>query len=101
LKPIEFEIQRAILGYLKAKKIFAKRMEIRGLHKGRKNPATGCPDIIGVLPNGRALMIEVKTKKGKLSEEQEDWLHASADAGALVVIATSLDDVINALEAAG
>lgn len=98
--PKESEIQRMILEWLKAKKIFAKRIPTQGLRNSRTNPAKGCPDIIGVLPGGRSLAIEVKSKSGRLSDDQKDWLNQSAEAGAMVIVAQSLDDVINALEIA-
>ena len=59
----------------------------------------GKPDIIGVLkPHGRALFIEVKRPgRAKLSKDQATFLLRFLHAGAICIVAYSLDDVINAL----
>jgi Holliday junction resolvase len=97
---LEFEIQRDIMLYLMSVGIFAKRIATQGLRGGRANPAKGCPDILGVLPGGRSLMIEVKTKRGRLNADQEKWLHEASQVGALVIVAESLADVVNAIDEA-
>ncbi len=63
----------------------------------------GMPDICGILPPqfgqpGRALFIEVKTPKGRVSEAQTIWLVKAVEQGALAFVARSLEDVIEALE---
>ena len=56
----------------------------------------GTPDILGCL-RGRLFGIELKAPKGKLSEGQVSW-HAQAQrAGALIVMARSVDDVVKGL----
>jgi 2-phospho-L-lactate guanylyltransferase (CobY/MobA/RfbA family) len=54
----------------------------------------GVSDIIGVLPGGRALFIEVKAARGKTSPDQDSFLADTANAGALSFVAKSLEDVI-------
>jgi hypothetical protein len=61
----------------------------------------GIPDIIGVIPGGRSIMIEVKTPKGVVSPEQSLFLEKYQTAGALVFVARSPEDVVNALSEAG
>lgn len=55
----------------------------------------GSADIIGVLPGGRALFIEVKTNSGKLHAHQERWLSSVERCGAAVLVARSAKDAIN------
>ena len=98
----ETDIQRDILAWLAAQGILAWRMGMGGLKTGtgtfRKNPAKGLPDILGILkPSGRLLAIEVKTAKGKPSLDQLRWLDDFAKAGALAILARSVDDVMHAL----
>ena len=58
----------------------------------------GISDILGVLPGGRMLAIEVKTERGKLSPHQERFLKNIADAGGLAFVARSFDDVVKTLQ---
>ena len=51
----------------------------------------GAPDIIGILPDGRFLGIEVKIPKGRVSEDQEAFRAAAIRSGALVFTAWGLD----------
>lgn len=61
----------------------------------------GVSDIVGVLPGGRALFIEVKKPKGYASKFQKDFLIRASRAGALAFIARSPQDVHRELQAAG
>lgn len=54
----------------------------------------GVADIIGVLPGGRALFIEAKTKTGKLSSEQVDFLQQAKSMGALAFEANDLKSML-------
>lgn len=84
----ERDITLQIRNYLKAKGIFHwKNWAGLGSQKG-------VPDILGVLPGGKSLMIEVKTRKGVVSEEQKAFIENAKKLGALVFIARSMDDVI-------
>jgi hypothetical protein len=59
----------------------------------------GCPDILGYLrPNGRLFGIEVKTRTGKQSPEQEACQRSFEEEGALYILARSVDDVLEALK---
>lgn len=57
----------------------------------------GIFDVCGIW-KGRPLYIEVKKEKGILSEEQADFMHKAIQAGAIVFVAFSLEDVILELE---
>lgn len=63
----------------------------------RKNPMKGHPDIAGVL-NGRLFVIEVKAEGGRLDVDQKKWQRDLIAAGALYVLAYSLDDVVYCLK---
>jgi Holliday junction resolvase len=58
----------------------------------------GVPDIIGVLPGGRMLAIEVKTERGKVSPHQERFIKNINDNGGLAFVARSFDDVVRTLK---
>ena len=94
LRP-ESEITRAILSYLRAAGVIAWKN-----WSGPMTPVRGLPDILGVLPGGRALCIEVKRPGGRLSEHQERFLAAARRQGALAFVARSLTDAIEALRGA-
>jgi len=85
-QPLEKDIQRTILDYLTMRGIFhwrnntgALRSDDRFVRFGFR----GSSDIIGVLPGGRALFIEVKRKVGRLTEAQKEFLAHAQMAGAL------------------
>ena len=59
----------------------------------------GVADITGVIPpHGRALFVECKTGSGSLSPAQRDFRDEVVGAGALWVLARSLDDVQDTLD---
>lgn len=103
LKASESEIETLILDYLKAKKIFAWKNPSAGYFdtrtkRFRKHSSIyaliGVSDIIGVLPDGRALFIEVKSESGRLSPAQKEFLRLAQSQQALCIVAKSLDHVI-------
>jgi hypothetical protein len=57
----------------------------------------GWPDITGVLPGGQMIAVEVKTPNDRLSDEQRHLLKQMRARGAIVVVASSVDDVLAAL----
>lgn len=58
-----------------------------GLHKGSS-------DIIGVAPDGRFLAVEVKTKRGKPTQEQILFINAVLQAGGIAGIVRSPADAL-------
>lgn len=98
----EKDIQAQILQYLAYRGIFAIRLNNtpifdvkRGIFRRMpKYTPRGVPDIFGILePNGRTLLIEVKTDKGRLSPSQKDFLDEAKKCGALAFVARSIEDV--------
>jgi hypothetical protein len=69
----------------------------RWLHFGRK----GSADILGCLPGGRFLAVEVKSKRGRLSPEQRRFLADISGLGGVAVVARSCRDIEAALLKAG
>lgn len=93
----EKEIQKNILKFLWYRGIYCWRNN-SGAYKtehgsyvifGKK----GSSDIIGILPDGKFLAIEVKTRLGKLTEHQKDFLKTIKSYGGVSFVARNLDDV--------
>jgi hypothetical protein len=103
----EQEIQRAILDFLDARGVTHWRCNLGGVrNRGsgsgwRANPMKGFPDIAGIMPggDGRLFGIEVKTPATavRLSDEQRVWRAKLLAAGAVHLVATSVEDVRRSL----
>ena len=93
----ESYIKKAILEYLKlVKKIYCWNNRNVGVFKnGGYIPSgiRGISDILGILPDGKFLAIEVKTEKGKPTEEQLSFLHNIINNNGIGFIARSVKDV--------
>lgn len=94
-------IQRCILAELQRRGIFVWRA-----NSGQARTATGgfmrfnvegCADLIGVLPGGRFLAVEIKSPKGRQSEAQRMFQERVTRSGGLYVLARSVEDVLTAL----
>lgn len=93
----EQDIQRDILDYLKIRGVEAWKNHIdrRRYTVGR----VGAPDIIGYLPGGRFLAIEVKRPRGGVvSQAQDEWIERAMTAGCCAFVARSLDEVVEIME---
>jgi len=99
----ESDIQKSILSYLKANGHLVWRTHTGPLlgYGGRRltNPLKGYPDISGVHRSkpGHLFVIEVKSEKGVMSQEQISWRESLIKAGATHIVARSLEDVIKQL----
>lgn len=89
-QPKEADITRQIRDYLRLRGIFHWKV-MQGLGCER-----GVADIVGIY-QGWPLAIEVKTRTGKLSDYQAEWLSRFSDAGGITVVARCVDDVIRRL----
>jgi len=92
-------IQASILRWLKHHDIFHWRSNNTGVWDPtrklfRKSPNTmkGVSDILGVF-QGRLLAIEVKSAKGRISPEQEQFLSQINQEGGVAFVARSIQDV--------
>lgn len=96
----ETAVQKQILAYLEVRRILVWRNNTRWVRIGGRLVQfgmTGASDIIGCLPDGRFLAIEVKRKGEKPTPEQLAFLSRVAQAGGVALVAYSLDDVIQGL----
>ena len=98
---LENMIRDQILFWLSAQGIFAWITDRTGTYdpvrkrfRTNKNKfrIRGVADISGILPGGRALFIEVKTKTGKLSAHQKLFLVTAMRHGAVAFVARSVND---------
>jgi hypothetical protein len=105
MKVPESLIQAQILTYLKYNRILAYRIN-SGMIKTEaggmvKLAPRGFADIVGVLPGGRALFIEVKTGKNKTTIYQDYFLEEVKKQGALAFVAYSIEDCEYQLKSRG
>ena len=95
----EAQIQKQILEYLCAIKIFCWKNHSTGIYDPNRKifrkiaAMKGVSDILGVLPNGRFLAIEVKKPGSYPSKEQKKFLKSINENGGLGFVARSFKDV--------
>lgn len=97
----EKELVNDILDYLRALGIFAWRQNTGAMKIQNRLVRFGIPgmaDIIGVLPNGRFLAIEVKTKGNKPTLYQKDFINRIKTNNGVAIVAYSVEDVKEKLE---
>jgi len=107
IEPRESDIGRDIMQYLRLRHIPA--IQTHGLHylpgggvRIVRPHRKGAPDIIGCMPKtGRMFQVEVKGPDGIVSADQEQVMREFRQAGALVFVARSVQDVADAIEKAG
>lgn len=109
-KILEKDIQKQIVTYLKLKKVpyavtNAERVWSKQGFPIKSKVSPDHPDLSATMPvlvNGNAVglsfYIEVKTPTGSIRDGQKVKLRELADAGALCVLARSLDDVKEVVE---
>jgi hypothetical protein len=103
----ESEIQSKIVEVLKIKKYLVVRINsgMRAIGKRlvrfyqiMNNGATaGFPDLIAI-KNNKILMVEVKSKTGKLREAQKDFISLAAKFGNSILVTDSWEEVLNYVE---
>jgi len=69
----------------------------RWLHFGKK----GSSDILGILPKGRFLAVEVKAPRGRLTPEQKQFLDDVQKLGGLAVVVRSWKELDHVLRETG
>mgnify|MGYP000883491194 CR=1 FL=1 len=98
-KPLEKDIQRVLLTYLRSVLGWpVVRINSGGMRRGKSfyrfNDTAGVSDIVGLIPPaGRFLAIEVKRPGGRPTEQQRQWLDAVRAAGGVGLVVTGLDDL--------
>lgn len=58
----------------------------------------GCPDVLGMLRNGRALAVEVKSRSGRLCDEQAVFLELVNAYNGVAFVARNANDVYKNLK---
>ena len=95
-------IENQILHYLFRRGIFAWKNQsvgifdpVKRIYRKNNNPfhIKGVSDILGVLPGGRLLAIEVKTEIGRASPEQKAYIAKINSLGGIAFVARSVYDV--------
>ncbi len=101
----EQQIKNSILDWLRLHNIFAWPNDSTGVYDVRKgvfrrkqsrHHVNGVSDILGV-HLGRPVAIEVKSKTGRVSEVQKQFLENFKQAGGIAIVARSIDEVAEAL----
>jgi hypothetical protein len=101
----EGRIKAACLRYLERRGFFvwnnptgtARIAPERWVHFGKK----GSADILGCLPGGRFLAVEVKAPRGRLSPEQSAFMEKVRGLGGVAVVARSFRELDDALRREG
>jgi hypothetical protein len=102
---LESQVLDGCLRYLEARQIYHWRNNTgavqiapgRFMRFGKK----GSSDILGVLPGGRFLCVECKSKDGKLSPEQKQFLADVQELGGLALIVRGWWELDEALRREG
>ncbi len=97
---LEQAIQKQILDYLRYKlqgHLLLEEQHSWHLPKARNtyipSHAPGASDILGILKGGRFLATEVKSKKGRVSPQQEQFLAEIEARGGVAFVARSVEEV--------
>lgn len=114
IEPSESNISKTIEGLLNARRIYNDRLNSGAVEvtkrvkdkNGKLSVFThwiklakpGTPDRFAILPGGVVLFIEVKIREGRLSPEQIERHAELRKAGAVVLVARSVDEVIKFLD---
>lgn len=60
--------------------------------------AVGSSDIIGITPDGKFLAVEVKTKTGRLSKQQQSFIEAVNNQGGVAFVARTVDEALRGIK---
>jgi hypothetical protein len=101
----ENHVKRECLDYLKLRQIkaWSNPSGVVQIRPGKfmSFGLKGSSDILGLLPGGRFLAVEVKAPGGWLSPEQKQFLAEIQNLGGLAIVAKSCRDIEAALLEAG
>lgn len=102
----EQKLLNACLGYLKLRGCIAIRNNSGviflsngdGTQRAVRAGMQGASDIIGCLPNGKFLAVECKSKKGRLTESQAQFLESVRVRGGVALVIRDLEELHTAIE---
>lgn len=104
-KPTETDLVHQCLDYLHLRGIVAWRQNVGTMlstYNGKTRRVTfgqpGLPDIIGHLRGGRALYVECKTGKRKITPEQESFLLGAIADGCFATVVYDVQELIDVIE---
>jgi hypothetical protein len=94
------DLTRQILLFLYRNNVYAWRQNTGGVFdpssgRFRTAPKKGVSDILGILPTGRLIAVEVKVGKDKLRPEQEGFLANIAHNNGVAIVAREFDSFCN------
>lgn len=111
MKHLEYELQKACVYWFRiiwpkyAKLLFAvpndrKQSVIQGARYKASGSVSGVSDLILLVPKGNfhGLCIEMKTEKGKLSENQKEWLELVKMQGYETVVCNSFESFCETMQ---
>ena len=78
----------------------AKRSQWAAMQAKKEGLATGFPDVQCIWPGG-ICFIEFKSAKGRVSDNQAEWIDRLSRYGFDVVVARSVDDAVAFIKACG
>lgn len=70
------------------------QVTLTGAHKMPYGLCVGGSDLLGIAPGGRFLAVEVKTRTGRVSRPQQQFIHAVQTAGGIAGVARSVEDAL-------
>ena len=101
----ENKVQLSVLKSLQKQGIFCWRQNNGatydpklGGYRFNYSSIKGVPDIVGLLPNGKFLGVEVKSVKGKMSPEQFIFAKRIRESNGVYILARSAADVDNIVD---
>lgn len=105
----ESELQNKILHQLSAKSIFLFKINTTGLYDSSRGvmrklsgfSIKGVSDIIGILPGGQFIAIEVKSLEGRLSEHQKIFLNKVEEMGGKAFVINDESQIEEVLDELG
>lgn len=97
----EKDLEMLVLDYLNKRGIFAFKIQTVGIWDADKKVyrnlskfcLRGTSDILGVMPNGRFLAIEMKGPKGRATQEQLAFISKVKRQGGVAFIARGIEDI--------
>lgn len=93
IKLTEKMIQNQILSYLRTIGIYCWKH-----WQGPMSSFKGVSDILGIMKDGKLLAIEVKTDRGKVTPEQQNFLDIINKNNGMAFLVKSLDEVMQKIK---
>ena len=100
LQYLAIEKQRGMVVWFERMNSGATRYQDRnGKQRFVRYGFKGCPDIHGMLADGRPLYLEVKKPSGRVQPEQREFIERAVMHGAAAAIVRSVEDAVEVIRA--